>query len=56
MNFRLFTRGADHQGNVANFVESEQIIEYGLNKSSFVQVSKLFGLIEKILKSYLAIN
>lgn len=33
----MFTRGADHEGNVANFVETEQIVEYGLCKSSFVQ-------------------
>jgi len=35
---RLFTRGADNGGNVANFVETEQIVEYGTIKCSFVQV------------------
>ncbi|XP_075985235.1 phosphatidylinositol-3-phosphatase SAC1 [Anticarsia gemmatalis] len=34
---RLFMRGVDAQGNVANFVETEQIIERGGEKSSFVQ-------------------
>ncbi|KPJ04226.1 Phosphatidylinositide phosphatase SAC1 [Papilio xuthus] len=34
---RFFMRGADAQGNVANFVETEQIIERGGEKSSFVQ-------------------
>ncbi|CAG9570831.1 unnamed protein product [Danaus chrysippus] len=34
---RLFTRGIDGQGNVANFVETEQIIERGGEKSSFLQ-------------------
>ncbi|KAK6633158.1 hypothetical protein RUM43_012902 [Polyplax serrata] len=35
---RLFTRGVDIQGNVANFVETEQIVEYNYCKGSFVQV------------------
>ncbi|XP_047001816.1 phosphatidylinositol-3-phosphatase SAC1 isoform X2 [Schistocerca americana] len=35
---RLFTRGVDFQGSVANFVETEQIIEYGGDRSSFVQI------------------
>ncbi|GLH12929.1 Phosphatidylinositide phosphatase SAC1 [Gryllus bimaculatus] len=34
---RLFTRGVDLQGNVANFVETEQIFEYNGDKCSFVQ-------------------
>ncbi|KAF9793916.1 hypothetical protein SFRURICE_003436 [Spodoptera frugiperda] len=34
---RFFMRGVDAQGNVANFVETEQIIERGGEKSSFVQ-------------------
>lgn len=38
---RLFTRGIDVQGNVANFVETEQIVEFGGDRSSFVQVSIL---------------
>lgn len=35
---RLFRRGIDRDGNVANFVETEQIVEYQGNKASFVQV------------------
>jgi len=34
---RLFTRGIDVQGNVANFVETEQIVEFDGDRSSFVQ-------------------
>ncbi|KAH9642854.1 hypothetical protein HF086_011901, partial [Spodoptera exigua] len=34
---RFFMRGVDAQGNVANFVETEQIVERGGEKSSFVQ-------------------
>lgn len=36
---RLFTRGIDVHGNVANFVETEQIVEFSGDRSSFVQVS-----------------
>lgn len=35
---RLFCRGIDGQGNVSNFVETEQIIEYNADKISFVQI------------------
>lgn len=34
---RLFRRGADRDGNVANFVETEQIVEYQGDRASFVQ-------------------
>lgn len=34
---RFFMRGADEHGHVANFVETEQIVEYQGNTSSFVQ-------------------
>ncbi|CAG9792900.1 unnamed protein product [Diatraea saccharalis] len=34
---RFFMRGVDSQGNVANFVETEQIVERSGEKSSFVQ-------------------
>ncbi|KAG1689918.1 Phosphatidylinositide phosphatase SAC1-B [Nymphon striatum] len=34
---RLFVRGLDQEGNAANFVETEQIIEWNGNRSSFVQ-------------------
>lgn len=35
---RLFCRGIDAQGNVSNFVETEQIVEYNGEKVSFVQI------------------
>ncbi|KRT80353.1 hypothetical protein AMK59_6483 [Oryctes borbonicus] len=35
---RLFRRGVDRDGNVANFVETEQIVEYQADQSSFVQI------------------
>lgn len=35
---RLFKRGIDKQGNVANFVETEQLVEYQGDRSSFVQI------------------
>uniref|UniRef100_A0A6M2DXH7 Phosphatidylinositol-3-phosphatase SAC1 n=1 Tax=Xenopsylla cheopis TaxID=163159 RepID=A0A6M2DXH7_XENCH len=34
---RLFCRGIDEQGAVANFVETEQIMEFAGDRSSFVQ-------------------
>ncbi|XP_012271455.1 phosphatidylinositide phosphatase SAC1 [Orussus abietinus] len=34
---RLFSRGIDSNGNVSNYVETEQLIEVGGNRSSFVQ-------------------
>ena len=36
---RYFRRGIDGDGNVANFVETEQIVEFQSDKASFVQVS-----------------
>lgn len=35
---RLFSRGIDSTGNVANFVETEQIVESNGDRYSFVQV------------------
>lgn len=35
---RLFRRGIDRDGNVANFVETEQIVEYQDVNTSFVQI------------------
>lgn len=35
---RLFSRGIDHTGNVSNYVETEQIIEYDGDRVSFVQI------------------
>lgn len=37
---RLFCRGVDEHGYVANFVETEQIVEYSGDVVSFVQVSE----------------
>lgn len=34
---RLFSRGIDDHGFCSNFVETEQIVEYAGDKSSFVQ-------------------
>lgn len=42
---RLFVRGADRQGNVANFVETEQLVEVDGNVASFVQVRGSIPLI-----------
>lgn len=36
----MFTRGTDTQGHVANYVETEQIVEFNGFKASFVQVIK----------------
>jgi SacI homology domain len=41
---RFYMRGADHEGQVANYVETEQIIEYQGDKCSFVQVGHLKGV------------
>jgi len=35
---RLLKRGIDHTGNVANFVETEMIVEFNNTRSSYVQV------------------
>ena len=40
---RLFMRGIDSEGNVANFVETEQIVESNGDKYSFVQVRILLS-------------
>lgn len=34
---RLFSRGIDSTGNVSNYVETEQLIEFNGHRSSFVQ-------------------
>ncbi|ELT87336.1 hypothetical protein CAPTEDRAFT_220075 [Capitella teleta] len=34
---RYYMRGVDSEGHAANFVETEQIVEYGSTRSSFVQ-------------------
>ncbi|XP_050520427.1 phosphatidylinositol-3-phosphatase SAC1 [Daktulosphaira vitifoliae] len=34
---RLLKRGIDHDGNVANFVETEMIVEYNNTRSSYIQ-------------------
>jgi len=46
---RLICRGIDSTGNVANFVETEQIVEDGNNMTSFVQVG--FALLFHTLMS-----
>lgn len=35
---RLYKRGIDRDGNVANFVETEQIVDYQGDRASFVQI------------------
>ncbi|RWS02429.1 phosphatidylinositide phosphatase SAC1-A-like protein, partial [Dinothrombium tinctorium] len=35
---RMFSRGIDKDGNVSNYVETEQIVEYENSRSSFVQI------------------
>lgn len=35
---RYFRRGVDKEGNVANFVETEQIVDYQNDRASFVQI------------------
>lgn len=35
---RLLKRGIDQNGNVANFVETEMIVEFNNTRSSYVQV------------------
>lgn len=35
---RFFMRGVDQEGQVANYVETEQIVEYQGDKASFIQV------------------
>ena len=36
---RYYMRGLDNEGHAANYVETEQILEYDGCKGSFVQVS-----------------
>ena len=40
---RYYMRGLDSEGHVANFVETEQIIEYDGKTTSIVQVSWACG-------------
>ena len=46
---RLFTRGVDSKGYVANFVETEQIVETAFGRASFVQVKIIFLVIIVLL-------
>lgn len=39
---RMWRRGADSDGYVANYVESEQIIKFHGYRASFVQVTQLY--------------
>lgn len=36
----VFVSGIDSEGHAANFVETEQIVQYNNSRASFVQVSK----------------
>lgn len=36
----FFVLGIDSEGHAANFVETEQIVQYNNNRASFVQVSE----------------
>ena len=38
---RYYMRGVDSEGYAANFVETEQIVEYDNSRCSFVQVCNL---------------
>ncbi len=38
----MWTRGANNDGDVANFVETEQLVELGAAMASFIQVRILF--------------
>lgn len=50
---RYYMRGIDTEGHVANFVETEQIIEFSGIKCSFVQVSNLmFSNFESTVGGY----
>ena len=35
-------RGVDQEGQVANYVETEQIVEFQGDKSSFIQVLNIY--------------
>lgn len=39
---RLLKRGIDQSGNVANFVETEMIVEFNNTKSSYIQVNSKY--------------
>ncbi len=39
---RFYMRGVDQEGQVANYVETEQIVEYLGDKASFIQVFKFY--------------
>ena len=42
---RFNVRGLDNEGQVANFVETEEILQYDGNTCSFVQVDMLLAVI-----------
>lgn len=45
---RLIKRGIDQNGNVANFVETEMIVEYNNTRSSYVQVCIIKSIISNV--------
>lgn len=45
-------RGVDQEGQVANYVETEQIIEYQGDKCSFIQVTSLVIAVFFVTKLY----
>lgn len=52
---RFYSRGINDYGQVANYVETEQIVEYSGQRLAFVQVNKLLTAIDMcfmIIKFY----
>lgn len=43
---RFYSRGINDYGQVANYVETEQIVEYSGQRLAFVQVNKLLTAID----------
>ncbi len=39
---RFYVRGLDDEGNVANYVETEQLISFNGFKASFIQVCHMY--------------
>lgn len=40
--YRYNVRGSDNDGEVANFIETEQIVNFGEYKCSYVQVETVY--------------
>lgn len=43
---RFYSRGINDYGQVANYVETEQIVEYSGQRLAFVQVNKMLTAID----------